>query len=73
MNQGGWSVPGRLGSVFVLGLGETDRGLAFLPLATLLKDFDTLKALKDRAFTADFGVILEAVVLGHGFGEVEIL
>ena len=64
---------GRLGSVFVFSLGETDGRLAFLPLATLLKEFDALKALKDRAFAANFGVVLEAVVLGHGFGEVEVL
>ena len=61
-----------MNSVFVLGLGETDGGLVALPFATLLEQLDALEALEDGTFAADFGVILEAVVLGHGFGELRV-
>ena len=55
----------------MLGLSETDGGLAVLPLATLFEQLDALETLEDGTLAADFGVVLEAVVLGHGFGEVE--
>ena len=53
------------GLTLVLGLRQSDRGLAGFPFATLLKKLDALEALEDGTFAADGGVGLEAVVLGH--------
>ena len=56
----------------MLGLGQTDGGLAVLPFAALFEQLDTLEALEDGTLAADFGVVLEAVVLGHRFGELRV-
>jgi hypothetical protein len=49
----------------VLGLRQSDWGLAGFPFAALLEEFDALEALENGAFAADGGIGLEAIVLGH--------
>lgn len=49
----------------MLGLWKTNRGPSSLPIATLFKEFDALKAFKDGTFAADGGARFKAVVLGH--------
>ena len=50
-----------------LGLGQTNRALAFLPLTAFLHELNTLKTLEDRTLTANGTGCFKCGVLGHIF------
>lgn len=48
-----------------LGLGQTDRALAGLPLATFLHELDSLETLENRALAANGTGCFKCGVFGH--------
>mgnify|MGYP006323310827 CR=1 FL=1 len=50
-----------------LGLGQTNRALAFLPLTAFLHELDAFETLEDRALAAYGTGSLKSGVLGHIF------
>jgi hypothetical protein len=52
-----------------LGLAEAEHAIAFLPLATLLEDFDALEALENIPLGGDGAGTFETAMLRHKFLE----